>query len=184
MDWKKNQTKDIIFNKISWFMVLNAFCKFVGIILVKSPELKPVRILSVKFEIRVSVEWFLPNLDWYLHRILSSVKYSKVWSCIIFSIIFETIGKREIGRYTLGFASETFLYRGLSFADLQLFGKRDSLNSDSHLPKKFVICLIENRLKMMKNAFYFILKVLFFLKIFKSLSWLFFFFFKTAWLER
>ena len=27
------------------------------------------------------------------------------------------------------------------------------LKSDSHLPKNFVICLIESPLKMMKNAF-------------------------------
>ena len=32
------------------------------------------------------------------------------------------------------------------------------------------ICFIENTLKMMKNAFYFILKTLFVLKIFKFLS--------------
>ena len=32
-----------------------------------------------------------------------------------------------------------------------------SLKSGSHLPKKIcVICIIENSLKMMKNAFYFI----------------------------
>ena len=35
------------------------------------------------------------------------------------------------------------------------------------------ICFIESPSKMMKNAFYFILKVLFVLKIFKFLSWLF-----------
>ena len=36
--------------------------------------------------------------------------------------------------------------------------------------KKFVICLIESLSKMMKNAFYFISKALFVLKIFKFLS--------------
>ena len=36
-----------------------------------------------------------------------------------------------------------------------------------------IICLSESPLKMMKNAFYFILKVLFILKIFKFLSRLF-----------
>ena len=36
-----------------------------------------------------------------------------------------------------------------------------------------VICLIERSLKMMKNSFYFILKALFVLKIFKFLSRLF-----------
>ena len=45
---------------------------------------------------------------------------------------------------------------------------------DSHLPKKICfICLIENPLKITKNAFYSILKALFILKIFKFLSRLF-----------
>ena len=48
------------------------------------------------------------------------------------------------------------------------------LKPHSHLPKKIcVICLIESPLKMMKNAFYFILKALFVLKLFKFLSRLF-----------
>ena len=42
----------------------------------------------------------------------------------------------------------------------------------------------ESILKIMKNAFYFTLKALFVLKIFKFLSWLFGFVKKTAWLER
>ena len=46
--------------------------------------------------------------------------------------------------------------------------------------KMCVICLIESPLKMMKNAFYFILKVLFVLKIFKFLSRLFRYEGKTA----
>ena len=42
---------------------------------------------------------------------------------------------------------------------------------NSHLPKKYIfICFNEGPLKMMKNAFYFILKALFVLKIFKFLS--------------
>ena len=48
------------------------------------------------------------------------------------------------------------------------------LKSDSHLPKNFfVICLIESPFKMMKNAFYSILKALLVLKIIKFLSRLF-----------
>ena len=47
-----------------------------------------------------------------------------------------------------------------------------------------VICLIESHLKMMKNAFYFILKALFVFKMFKFLSRLFVHLGKTAWLER
>ena len=49
-----------------------------------------------------------------------------------------------------------------------------SLKQDSHLPKKFwVICLIESPSKVMKNAFYFILKAPLVLKIFQFLSRLF-----------
>ena len=45
------------------------------------------------------------------------------------------------------------------------------LKSDSYLPNKFcVLFLIESPLKVMKNAFYFVLKALFVLKIFKFLS--------------
>ena len=42
---------------------------------------------------------------------------------------------------------------------------------DSRFPKEVcIICLIENPLKVIKNAFYFILKALFVLKIFKFSS--------------
>ena len=44
----------------------------------------------------------------------------------------------------------------------------------------FAACLTENPLKIMKNAFYFILKALFVLKIFKFLSRLFGHLGKTA----
>ena len=44
--------------------------------------------------------------------------------------------------------------------------------------------ITESPLKMMKNAFYFTLKALFILKIFKFLSWHFGHVGKTAWLER
>ena len=47
------------------------------------------------------------------------------------------------------------------------------LKSDSHLPKTFCYLLDESPLKMIKNSFYFILKALFVLKIFKILSRLF-----------
>ena len=50
--------------------------------------------------------------------------------------------------------------------------------------KLCVICLIESSLKMMKNAFYFILKALFVLKIFKFLWRLFGHVGKTTLLER
>ena len=45
------------------------------------------------------------------------------------------------------------------------------LKSASHLPKKIIfIWFNESPLKMMKNAFYFIIKALFILKIFTFLS--------------
>ena len=51
----------------------------------------------------------------------------------------------------------------------------------SHLPKKsFFICFIDSPSKMMENAFYFILKALFILKIFKFLSYLLGYAEKTA----
>ena len=68
--------------------------------------------------------------------------------------------------------------------EFQFSSAKSWLKSDSHLPKKGVICFIESPLKMVKNAFYFILKALFVLKIFKFLSWLFSHVEKTAWLER
>ena len=58
------------------------------------------------------------------------------------------------------------------------------LKSNSHLPKKIFICFNESPLKMMKNAFYFIVKALFVLETFKFLSWLLGHVEKTAYLER
>ena len=50
----------------------------------------------------------------------------------------------------------------------RMWRAKKPLKSDSHLPKKFLfICFNESPLKMMKNVFYFILKALFVLKIFK-----------------
>ena len=58
------------------------------------------------------------------------------------------------------------------------------VKSDSHISKKFVIFLVESPFKMMQNAFYFNLKALFVLKIFKFLPLRFGDVGKTAWLER
>ena len=58
------------------------------------------------------------------------------------------------------------------------------LKSDSCVPKKVCfICFNNSPLKVMKNAFYFILKPLFVLKTFKFLSWLIWSCGKTAWKE-
>ena len=44
------------------------------------------------------------------------------------------------------------------------------IKSDSHPLKNCITCFYESLLKVMKNAFYFIWKALFVLKIFKFLS--------------
>ena len=56
---------------------------------------------------------------------------------------------------------------------MKLIFNNKALKSGSQIPKKRVIYFIETPLKMLKNAFYFTLKALFVLKIFKFLSWLF-----------
>ena len=60
------------------------------------------------------------------------------------------------------------------FRDLQSFGfvfkLTISLKPGSHLPNIFFICVNDSSSVMIKNAFYFILKALFVLKIFKFLS--------------
>ena len=50
--------------------------------------------------------------------------------------------------------------------------------------KNCVICFFESPLKMMKNAFYFILKIPLVLKIFQVLVWISIQVEKTDWLER
>ena len=62
-----------------------------------------------------------------------------------------------------------FVYRNYKTFSRESF--KNDLKSDSHLPKNFLfICFYESLLIMMKNAFSFILKALFVLKIFKFLS--------------
>ena len=58
------------------------------------------------------------------------------------------------------------------------------LKTGSHFLKHFFVSLVESPFKMMKSTFYFILKALFVLKIFKFLSWLFGHVEETASLER
>ena len=58
------------------------------------------------------------------------------------------------------------------------------LKSDSNLLKKLFFFLNESPLKLMKTAFYFILKALFVLEIFKFLSSHFGYVEETAELER
>ena len=103
------------------------------IIPVSRPESKPVNILSVRYESKVSVEWFLQNqIDIYREcsqplDIPLFGPYSLVWSYITLSVNLETIGRGEIGLKPLESVFLPFLCRGLSFASLQSFGKCDSL---------------------------------------------------------
>ena len=80
----------------------------------------------------------------------------------------EIITKSKLGEEEIFPIYKTFLDNIWEISLNKIF-----LKSDPHLPKKCVICFIESPLKMMKNAFYFILKALFVLKIFKFLSRLF-----------
>ena len=76
------------------------------------------------------------------------------------------------------------VWRSLEFAS-DFINVEKALKSDSHLSKRFcVICLIESALEVTKNAFNFILKSLFVLKIFGFLSQSFGHLGKMAWLER
>ena len=66
---------------------------------------------------------------------------------------------------------EKFFLIDLLTTNIALYHDSLILKSDAHLPKKFLfIYFNESPLKMMKNAFYFILEALFVLKIFKFLS--------------
>ena len=61
-----------------------------------------------------------------------------------------------------------------TFSGATTMRENKNLKSGSHLPKKICfICFNDSPSKVMKNAFYFILKALFVLKIFKFLSRLF-----------
>ena len=67
----------------------------------------------------------------------------------------------------------SFVKENINFWEEDIFINNDLKVGLSPSKKICFICLIESPLKMMKNAFYFILKALFVLKIFKFLSRLF-----------
>ena len=93
-------------------MVSNVICISITTIPVKTMESKFVNILSVRYERHVSVEYISGNARWYLYRILCFVWYSIVWLCIIFTMIFETLSRGEIGKKMFGFLKclEHFLH--------------------------------------------------------------------------
>ena len=73
--------------------------------------------------------------------------------------------KRDLSIFTFYYKQRLFSaqpqrFWTLLWAELHIL-LQSCLNSESHLPKKnCVICFIESPLKMVKNAFYFILKLL------------------------
>ena len=72
--------------------------------------------------------------------------------------------------YTSNWSEEIFVVKNVKNTLPWTYVISD-LKLDSHLPKLLSVnCLTEIPLKMMKNAFYFILKALFVLKIFKFLA--------------
>ena len=66
---------------------------------------------------------------------------------------------------------------------LVIWSNRDYNKQLSPSKTNCFICFNESSVKMIKNAFCFILKTLFVLKIFEFLSWLFVHLEKTAYLE-
>ena len=65
------------------------------------------------------------------------------------------------------------------------FKRPKNLKPDFQLANKILfICFDVSLLKMMKNAFYFIAKALFVLKMFKFSSWLFGYVEKTVWVGK
>ena len=100
--------------------------------------------------------------------------YPSMW--VIILIRYNSIGRERIKQFS---TTIEIKWTKIHFYNLT------SLKSGSQLPKKnCFICFNESPLKKVKNAFYFILKALFVLKMFKYLSRVFGHVGKTAWLER
>ena len=114
----------------------------------------------------------------YVSYILQFINSSKIYGKILWNLADNLSEGIHRIKYKFGHKDKKFRI------------KHVELKSDSHLPKKivlfvlFVIWVGESSLKIMKNAFYFMLKALFVLKIFKLLSWLFGHVGNKAWLER
>ena len=105
-------------------------------------------------------------------RVLQTLVGKRIWGC-------SELDARSLRKVLIWFDISKFKRSMLKsprrtiflLASLNKLSKKE-LKSDSHLPKKFLfICFNESPLKMMKNAFYFILKAPFVFKIFKVLSW-------------
>ena len=126
----------------------------------------------------VTTKAYKENMSTLLHQIIGSLTESSYINLFFIknaSIRFIRRNfKVTINITTHLFFTNTFFRQSIIMnvcSDFTSMRVCSGLKSDSHLPKKFLfICIIESHLKMMKNAFYFILKALFVLKIFKYLS--------------
>ena len=101
--------------------------------------------------------FLLPMKDYYILRVYSI-------RCLEYWIVFERV-------YELFYALK-LIFIGVSNSFRSIHFISISVKVGLSLSKiKFFICFNDSPSKTMKNAFYFILKVIFILKIFKFLSW-------------
>ena len=97
-----------------------------------------------------------------------NVQQTDTISCFLFTFITHKLWENLVGVFTVS----QYIFKVLFKVGL------------STSKKKIMICFNDSPSKMMKIAFYFILKALFVLKMFKLLSWLFGHAEKTPCLER
>ena len=130
-----------------------------------------------------------------LPRIKFFQKWKEVWNQLPFLVFCITFEEKYFSCYILlvdpvSLSGCLYFMRYCGICVLQMLVNQLveswilNLKWNSHLPKNYVICFIESRLKMMKKILYLNLKALFVLKIFKFLSQLFGHVGKTTWLER
>ena len=101
---------------------VKAICKLMRIIPVSRPESKPVKFYLLSIKVKYLLSGSCKNqTDIYRERY--HLLLSMVWSCLTFSKSLETIGRSETGLKSLGSLLVPFLYKGLSLATLQSFGK-------------------------------------------------------------
>ena len=123
-----------------------------------------------ELQIKISLVWILRNANIYLNTntYFYFAYFKKGLKIYFLKNDFIKILKNDKNR---------------GYADQE--DSESDLKSDSRLPKKMCFIFFDgNSSKMMTNAFYFILKVIFVFKIFKVLSWLFDRVEKAGWLER
>ena len=118
---------------------------------------------------------FFVNFEHILHLVLvlsRQMPAGLIHYCITYIVQLLIFNLWSTFSWTLKWIREFSNHKNLTLnSDIYLKKLPTHLNSDSHLPKIFFICFNESPLKMLKNAFCFILKALFVLKIFNFLSW-------------